>query len=73
MSIKDLAKHEKPREKLIERGPENLRDAELMAILLGTGIEGRDVFAVARDILGKFPVPGMNSVNKIFYPNVLNF
>ena len=41
--IKDLPKHEQPREKLIEKGVENLRDSELMAILLRTGIEGKNV------------------------------
>ena len=42
--IKDLPKHERPREKLIEKGVENLRDGELMAILLRTGIKGKNVF-----------------------------
>lgn len=63
MPIKNLAKHEQPREKLIEKGASNLRDAELMAILLGTGVEGRDVFAVARDILNKFPVKKLLSLD----------
>jgi len=63
MSIKNLAKHEQPREKLIEKGAVNLRDGELMAILLGTGIEGRDVFAVARDVLNKFPVKKLLSLD----------
>ena len=40
--IKDLPKHEMPREKLIEKGVENLWDVELMAILLRTGTEGKD-------------------------------
>lgn len=53
--IKDLPKHEMPREKLIEKGVENLRDNELMAILLRTGIEGKDVMKVSGEILSKFP------------------
>lgn len=53
--IKNLPKHEQPREKLIEKGPENLRDTELMAILLGTGIEGKDVMKVSSEILSKYP------------------
>ena len=32
MKIKDLAKIERPREKLISKGPENLKDEELLAI-----------------------------------------
>ena len=53
--IKDLPKHEQPREKLIEKGVENLRDNELMAILLRTGIEGKNVLKVSEEILRKFP------------------
>ncbi len=53
--IKDLPKHERPREKLIEKGVENLRDGELMAILLRTGIKGKNVLKVSEEILNKFP------------------
>ena len=55
MNIKNLPKHEQPREKLIEKGPQNLRDAELMAILLRTGIEGKDVMKVSEEILKANP------------------
>lgn len=54
-NIKNLAKHEQPREKLIEKGAENLRDSDLMAILLRTGVEGKDVLKVSEEILNKFP------------------
>lgn len=53
--IKNLPKHEQPREKLIEKGAENLRDSELMAILLRIGIEGKDVIKISNEILLKFP------------------
>ncbi|MBA3047200.1 DNA repair protein RadC [Patescibacteria group bacterium] len=53
--IKNLPKHEQPREKLIEKGVENLRDGELMAILLRTGIKGKNVLKVSEEILSKFP------------------
>ena len=53
--IKDLPKHERPREKLIEKGVENLRDSELMAVLLRTGIEGKNVLKISGEILRKFP------------------
>jgi len=55
VKIKDLPKHEMPREKLIEKGVKNLRDGELMAILLRTGTEGKDVIKVSNEILSKFP------------------
>lgn len=53
--IKELPKHEQPREKLIEKGVENLKDRELMAILLRTGTKGKDVLKVSEEILNKFP------------------
>ncbi|WDR90480.2 RadC family protein [Burkholderia ambifaria] len=43
-----------PRERLLERGPAALTDAELIALLLGTGGGGRDVFASARALLARF-------------------
>ncbi len=54
MRIKDLPKIERPREKLIQKGPQNLKDEELLAILLGTGVEGKNVLEVARQILRKY-------------------
>ena len=50
-----LPRHERPREKMIERGPLGLRDKELLAILLRTGREGKNVIEVSADILRKFP------------------
>lgn len=54
-NFSNYAKHERPREKLIERGAQNLRDSELIAILLGTGHAGKNVMEVAEEISGKFP------------------
>jgi DNA repair protein RadC len=53
MKIKDLSKIERPREKLIAKGSQNLKDEELLAILLGTGIKGKNVIEVSRQILKK--------------------
>ncbi len=54
MKIKDLPKIERPREKLIQKGPQNLKDEELLAILLGTGVEGKNVLEVSRQVLRKY-------------------
>jgi len=54
MRIKDIPKAERPREKLIQKGPENLKDEELLAILIGTGIEGKSVLEIAKQILRKY-------------------
>jgi len=55
MKLRDLAKIERPREKLIAKGSKNLKDEELLAILLGTGIKGKNVIEVAKQILTKYP------------------
>ena len=54
MKLKELPKVERPREKLIAKGPQNLKDEELLAILLRTGREGKNVLEVAKQILRKY-------------------
>ena len=54
-TIKQLPKIDRPREKLISRGVANLKDAELLAILLNTGVAGENVLQVATRILSKYP------------------
>jgi DNA repair protein RadC len=46
-----LAPDERPRERLGRLGPSALGDAELVALVLGTGVRGQDALAVARDLL----------------------
>lgn len=50
-SIKDLADFDKPREKLMAKGVEALKSEELMAILLGSGVAGKDVRKLAKEII----------------------
>ena len=54
MKIKDLPKSDRPREKLIAKGAENLKDSELLAILLRTGKAGKNVIEIASQILSKY-------------------
>ena len=54
VKIKDLPKVERPREKLILRGAQNLKDQELLAILLRTGREGKNVLEIAKQILNRY-------------------
>ena len=49
--IQDLPTGERPREKLLARGAAALSDAELLALLLGSGLRGRDAVATARELL----------------------
>ncbi len=51
-SIKNWTEDEQPREKMASKGAEALSDAELLAILLGTGTVKRSAVDLARDILG---------------------
>lgn len=45
---------ERPREKLLDKGPAALSDAELLAIFLRTGVNGKTAVDVARDLLTQF-------------------
>ncbi len=49
-----LLKFDMPRERLLARGPTALSDTELIALLLGSGVPGHNVFAVARTLLDRF-------------------
>ena len=48
MRVAELSRDERPREKLLEKGPGALSDAELLAVLLRTGTSGTDVLELAR-------------------------
>jgi len=49
--IKDLPELDRPREKLLARGPQALSDAELLAVLIRAGTKGRSAIGVASTIL----------------------
>ena len=49
--IKNLPKHERPREKMVEKGAVNLRNGELLAILLRTGYTGKNVIEVSEEFV----------------------
>jgi DNA repair protein RadC len=51
MSIRDWPEGERPREKLLTHGSNALSDAELLAVLLGNGIRGKDAIALGRELL----------------------
>ena len=54
MSLKDLPAEMRPREKLLARGGAALSDVELLALLLRTGLPGKGVFELARQLLDDF-------------------
>lgn len=49
--IKTIPQFDRPREKMEQKGAKALSHLELLAVLLGSGIKGKDVFEVAKDIL----------------------
>jgi DNA repair protein RadC len=51
LTVKDLPLDDRPREKLLLRGAQNLSDTELIAILLRTGKKGKSVLEIAREII----------------------
>jgi len=54
MAIKDWPAEERPREKLLQRGAGALTDAELLAIFLRTGTQGKSAVDLARELLNSF-------------------
>jgi len=54
MAITDWPLGERPRERLLALGPASLADAELLAILLRTGVRGKSAVDLARELIGRF-------------------
>jgi len=54
MSIAHWPEAERPREKLLQRGPAVLSDAELLAIFLRTGIKGCSAVDMGRQLIQRF-------------------
>lgn len=54
MAISDWPAAERPRERLLALGPRALADAELLALLLRTGIRGASAVDLARGMLSRF-------------------
>ena len=52
--IKDLPRVDRPRERLEKKGAQALHKEELLAIILRTGIKGKNVLQLAQDILSRY-------------------
>lgn len=63
--IRDMPADERPRERLRMRGAESLNNAELIAILLRTGVAGENVVAVAQRLLARFE--GLRGLGRASY------
>jgi DNA repair protein RadC len=51
VTIHELPEGDRPREKLAARGPETLSEAELLAVLLGSGLPGTNAVELARALI----------------------
>jgi DNA repair protein RadC len=51
VTFRDWPRSERPRERLLDAGPQSVSDGELLAILLGTGVRGRNAAELARALL----------------------
>ncbi len=60
MSIRDWPADERPREKLLQRGAAALSGAELLAVLLGSGVRGQSALDLGRDLLAR--AGGLNAL-----------
>lgn len=65
-TIKNMAKEDRPREKLKERGVESMTNSELLAIIIGSGSKGKNVIELAQDILQSYD----NNVGKLLELNI---
>ena len=54
MQLLDIPKTTRPREKLLQMGSHTLTDAELLAVMLGTGLPGQNVLQLAQSLLDDF-------------------
>ncbi|MDO8657372.1 MAG: DNA repair protein RadC, partial [Candidatus Levybacteria bacterium] len=58
--IKDIPKIDRPRERFLQKGADALSKSDLLAILLGSGIKGKNVRQLSENIIKKF---GKNFLN----------
>lgn len=63
LRIKDLPPIDRPREKLITYGQDQLTNAELLAILLGTGIKGKNAVKLSELLLRRYSLQHLPQVS----------
>lgn len=70
--IKSWCLSERPRERLLQKGASHLTDAELLAILLGSGSRREHALSLARRILGSGPAP-LRSLGRMTASGLMQF
>lgn len=51
--LKDIPKIDRPRERFLAKGSDSLSKSDLLAIVLGSGIQGKNVQELAKQIIQK--------------------
>ena len=70
-SIKQWAKDDRPREKLLSKGSASLSDSELLAILISTGSREKSAIELAKDIL-KIGKDNLNELGKLTVKDLMS-
>lgn len=68
MAITHWPEDQRPRERLIKHGPQQLSDAELLAVFLRVGVSGKSAVDLGRDMIGHF-----GSLNRLFGASLSEF
>lgn len=67
-TVKHWPKSERPRERLLAQGPRQLSDAELLAVLLRSGIRGKDVVQMSRELIAQ--AGGLRQLFRLGWPEL---
>lgn len=71
-SIKSWAEHDRPREKLLEKSPSALSDAELLAIIIGSGSANESAVDLAMRILATVS-NNLPELSRLGIPDLIRF
>ena len=71
MSIKQWAPEDRPTERLQRLGAESLTDAELLAILIGSGTQQYSAVDIGNQVMGRFN-HNLNTLGKARFDEILN-
>jgi len=71
-SIKSWAEHDRPREKLLEKGQKALSDAELLAIIIGSGSANESAVDLSKRILASVS-NNLSELSRLGIPDLLRF
>ncbi len=72
ITMRDIPQNDRPYEKCLTMGPENLSDAELLAVIIRTGSRDRNSLALAEEILTlNYPEDGLTGLLHLSLPELM--